>query len=142
MKKEISEIEIGKKADELTMQMNSWEPFDIFLQNGSATGAAEEFLTSETFKIGYIYVINFMGAYEEGTQVSNSIALGYVSSGFFHVVEKTKPGEDLMASFVGQIILRESDQLKCSFKNTTATDKLYFFANGYRIPLLRTLGLR
>jgi hypothetical protein len=132
---------IIEAANKSMMQMNSWEPLDYYLQNLSATGTTEEFLTSEPLKTGYIYVINFMGAYEEGTQVSNNISLGYIAGGFFHILEKSKPGEDLMASFTGQIILKEGDRLKCSFKNTTATDKLYFFANGYKIPMLHTLGL-
>ncbi|RLI52180.1 MAG: hypothetical protein DRP09_18455 [Candidatus Thorarchaeota archaeon] len=78
--------------------------------------------------------MNIIAAYEEGSQVSHDLTIGYVSSGFFHILEREQPAEDMTTEWNGQIILHEGDQIRAVFNQSTNGDKLYLFANGYKIP--------
>lgn len=123
------------EAAKSIIRMNTIREFDVFKQNFSATGDTEETLESDRMEAGYLYVVNHISAYEEGTQVTASLTLGYETAGFFHVLIKERPDEDMTTDWDGQIILHEGDTIKAKFTNTTATDKLYLYATGYRIPL-------
>lgn len=122
-----------KEAMKSIIKMNSWDPITLSKEDESAADAAEDTLQTDPVPSGWIYILNHISAYEEGTQVSASLQLGFVSGGIYHVLKKEKPDEDMTAHWDGQIILREGDYVKAIFTNTTSGDNLKLFANGYRI---------
>jgi len=131
MKQETEDL--VKQAMESIIRHNSWDPVTLSKEDESAEDGAVDTLRTDSVPSGWIYVINHISAYEEGTRVSASLQLGFVSGGIYHILKKDHPAEDLTTHWDGQIILREEDYIKAVFTNTTSGDEIYLFANGYRI---------
>ena len=122
-----------QEAMKSIIRMNSWDPVTLMKEDELAADGAEDTLQTDQIPSGWLYVINHISAYEEGTRVSASLQLGFVSGGIYHILKKEKPEEDMTTHWDGQIILREGDYIKAIFTNTTSGDDLYLYANGYRV---------
>lgn len=89
-------------------------------------------LKSKIMKSGWVYTITNICAYVEGTSLTQA-ALGYESGGRFWIMKKRGTDDPFeTVDLHSEVVIKEGDRIQVTFYNTTAGDKLYVYANGYK----------
>ena len=112
-----------------------WMVYEEYLFDLSAENAAVDTLQTELFEPGFIYKITSISAVDVTTQVSSSLAIGYVSGGLFKILKAEKPTAGLTVSWQGEIYLYEGSRVRAVFTNTTQNDDIFLVVNGLKLPI-------
>ena len=116
-----------------TIRINRWREWDTWVKKTGNLNTTTEDLDTGRLGPGWIYVATNITAIEEGTKPT-TIRLGYVRTGHFHRLKiETPANNNDSVDYVGQLILREGDQIRARFKGATASDTIYLYVNGYKI---------
>lgn len=112
-----------------------WMPFELYKFDLSAANAAADTLITERFPPDFIYKVTNISAVDLTSQVSAYLAVGYISGGVFRILSSSKPAQYATEDWQGEIYLKEGDQIKAAFVNTTENDDIYLVVNGIKIPI-------
>lgn len=123
---------IAYLADIETLRHLEVVQFEFYDTIGSAAGDATDSIESKSMKPGWTYEILNMIAYNAGSGISQA-TMGYMSGATFMIQTKGSTDNPYhTAEFHHKVMLKETDKLRCEFANATATDALYFYANGIK----------
>jgi len=115
------------------IRINRWIPWDDWKQKIGGLNTTTENLDLEPLEPGWLYIVNNLVGLETGSTPTR-IALGYVRTGRFYIMEKSAPAAaNSTVEYTGQLILHEGDVIRAQFIGATASDTIEIFVNGYKI---------
>jgi len=117
------------------IRINRYRLWDEHKSKIGSLDTGTENLDGDIFEPGFYYVATNITVLETGTKPT-TYAIGYVRAGLFHILDKSTPANNNdSASYLGQAILKEGDQIRVQAKGATAGDTLELFADGYKVRL-------
>lgn len=107
------------------------EPISFYKQNLSSVGSVDVDLKTVRMKPDYTYhFLNVVG-FVSGTSLTQA-SIGFISEGRFNIMRKRSTDDPFeTVEYVGEMVLKEGEQIQIRFHNTAEGDKLYLWANGY-----------
>lgn len=121
------------KAASDAIKVYRYEPINEQYKKIGSLDTTLETLLSERFDPGYIYIIQNICCWAQGTgtpQIKIGIYDGVTK--FPYIVRTIANAED-SAEYIGQLIVIEGRKVYVDFENAVAGDTAYLNINGYRI---------
>lgn len=82
-------------------------------------------------KPGWTYHVLNVTGFVDGSDLTQC-SIGYISEGRFNVMRKKSADDPFeTVEYVGEMVIKEGEQVQICFHNTASADKLYLWANGY-----------
>lgn len=128
-----SDKEILIKTAEEAFKLYMYEPLLMQVKKTGSLDNTAETLKSDRFDAGYIYVIQSVLAWCDGSGTPQ-IFIGITNSGnrYPFKIATIANAEDSV-EYVGQLIVHETHQIYVTFEGATTGDTAYLNINGYRI---------
>lgn len=116
-----------------TIRLNQFIPFNLHVEKHAGSGTTSQYLYTDRFDTGYIYIITSISARDED-DAAHQICLG-VQDGATHFVYESatvaNAGDSVL--YVGQLMAKEGDRVFAEFRSIGAGDDIHLFVNGYKI---------
>ena len=116
-----------------TIRVNQFIPFNLHIQKTSGSDTTSQYLFTEVFKPGYIYiVVSICGM--NNTDGAHQLKLGIrdgVTDFVYESATVSAAGDSV--EYVGQLMAKETDKIFAEFRSIGASDEIHLFVNGYKI---------
>jgi len=131
--KEEYEKNIHVLADLATIRVNQFVPFNLHVIKTSGSDTTSQYLYTDVFEPGYVYVITSICA-EDNTDAAHQIKVG-VKDGATHFVYEASTVANIGDSveYVGQLMCKETDKIFAEFRSIGVSDEIHLYVNGYKI---------
>jgi len=133
MSKEEYEKNVQTLAALETIRVNQFIPFNLHVKKTSGSDTTSQYLYTEQFESGYIYIITSICA-EDNTDAAHQIKVG-ILDGATHFVYEAATVANIGDSveYVGQLMCKETDRIFAEFRSIGASDEIHLYVNGYKI---------
>ena len=117
------------------IRVNDFEIFNLHVQKIGGLDTSQQDIETEPFEPGYIYIVQSIFAWCEGTGTPQ-IFVGIVDGTTFFIYNNgTVANAEDGVSYVGQLMCKETDKIRARFEGATATDTAHLYVNGYKIKV-------
>ena len=115
------------------IRVNNFEVFTESKKQLSGNDTTSEKVLFDRFEPGYIYIITNVTAVDI-TDAAHQISIFARIGGEDKVLEAaTVSAARDSVSYIGQLFLKEGDQIGVEFRSIGANDDIFIFMNGYKI---------
>jgi len=131
--KEEYEKNVATLANLETIRVNQFVPFNLHVQKSSGSDTTSQYLYTEQFEAGYVYIITSICA-EDNTDAAHQIKVG-IKDGATHFVYEAATVANIGDSveYVGQLMCKETDKIFAEFRSIGENDDIHLYVNGYKI---------
>lgn len=120
-------------ADLETVRINRWRAYRDRNKNLGTLDTSSQSLDLNQLDPGWIYIINNITFIETGSGTPQ-VFIGFMSEHQHHVLTcQTVGAAENSVEYVGQAVLFEGEYIRAIAESAGSTDKIYLFANGYKI---------
>ena len=115
------------------IRVNDFQIIQEFKAGPSTVNTTSETIKLDAFRPGWVYVITHIGGINV-TDSGGQIRLGYIDGTTKVILESsTYSAAGDSVEYVGQLMLKEGDQIFGEFRGAGASDVLQLNLNGYKI---------
>jgi len=137
MAEEISKEEYEKNIQTLanleTIRVNQFVPFNLHVKKLSGSDTTSQYLYTEQFESGYVYIITSICAMDV-TDAAHQVKVGIYDGVTPFVYEAATVGNiGDSVEYVGQLMCKETDKIFAEFRSIGASDEIHLYVNGYKI---------
>lgn len=116
-----------------TIRVNQFHIFNLHIEKHAGSDTTSQYLYTPKFETGWVYVITSITGMDLDDG-GHQIKVG-VKDGATHFVYQsaTVANTGDSVEYIGQLMLKEGDQIFAEFRSIGATDNIHLFVNGYKI---------
>ena len=131
--KEEYEKNIQTLANLETIRVNQFVPFNLHVKKTSGSDTTSQYLYTEQFEPGYVYIITSICAMDV-TDAAHQVKVGIYDGVTRFVYEgSTVANAGDSVEYVGQLMCKETDKIFAEFRSIGENDEIHLFVNGYKV---------
>ena len=116
-----------------TIRVNQFVPFNLHVKKTSGSDTTSQYLYTEQFDPGYVYIITSICAMDV-TDAAHQVKVGIYDGVTPFVYESsTVANAGDSVEYVGQLMCKETDKIFAEFRSIGENDEIHLFVNGYKI---------